>query len=181
VARLRDAIPGVAIHGDVIVGFPTEDDGAWRRSVEFIEGIEFAGIHVFRYSARPGTPAVRMAGQVDERRRKARANELLSVAAAARARFAAAQVGRQAAVLFESRLDDARWIGHAEDHTLVAVRPGDEPDLDNAIGRVAITGTDPDAPDRAVGRLLAHDRPARPLRRALPVLTSTSPGGIDAR
>jgi threonylcarbamoyladenosine tRNA methylthiotransferase MtaB len=77
VGRLRgdrrprpDAIPGVAIHGDVIVGFPTEDDAAWRRSLDFIRSIGFAGIHAFRYSARPGTPAVRMSGQVDERLRK---------------------------------------------------------------------------------------------------------------
>ncbi len=73
VGRVRDAIPGVAIHGDVIVGFPTEDDVAWRRSLAFIRSIDFAGLHVFRYSARPGTPAIRMAGQVDEPTKKRRA------------------------------------------------------------------------------------------------------------
>src|SRR6185436_1020724 len=45
VGRVRSAVPGVAIHGDVIVGFPTEDDAAWRRSLDFIRSIGFAGIH----------------------------------------------------------------------------------------------------------------------------------------
>jgi threonylcarbamoyladenosine tRNA methylthiotransferase MtaB len=182
VARLREAIPGVAIHGDVIVGFPTEDDVAWRRSLAFIEAIGYAGIHVFRYSARPGTPAIRMAGHVDERTRKSRAGDLLAVAARARATFAAAHVGHEASVLFESRLDDGRWIGHAEDHTLIAVRPRTAAQrMENAIGRVAITGIDPAASDRAVGHLLALDPPTRSLRAALPVLSSTTLGGIDAR
>jgi threonylcarbamoyladenosine tRNA methylthiotransferase MtaB len=73
VERVRNAVPGVAIHGDVIVGFPTEDEAAWERSIAFIRSIDFAGLHVFRYSARPGTAAVRMAGHVDEPTKKRRA------------------------------------------------------------------------------------------------------------
>jgi threonylcarbamoyladenosine tRNA methylthiotransferase MtaB len=154
VADVRSAGPGVAVHGDVIVGFPTEDDAAWQRSIDFIRSIDFAGVHVFRYSARPGTPAVRMAGQVDERVRKARATQLIALAAEARARWARSRVGREATVLFESRLDDGRWAGHATDHTRVAVaaRPGG--DLENVIGRVEIDAVDSAAPDRVVGRLV---------------------------
>jgi threonylcarbamoyladenosine tRNA methylthiotransferase MtaB len=167
VERSRTAIPGIAIHGDVIVGFPTEDDAAWQRSRAFIEAIGFAGIHSFRYSARPGTAAVRMAGQVDEAVKKRRAAELLAVAADARARWAGSRVGSGADVLFEERLDDGRWIGHATDHTLVAASaPNGTMTLANAIGRVAIEGVDPAAPDRAVGRIVSisaspgasHDR-----------------------
>ena len=187
VAHIRDAIPRVAIHGDVIVGFPTEDEMAWERSLAFIRSIGFAGIHVFRYSARPGTPAVRMPSVVDEPSRKRRAGELLAVAAEARTSFAAAHVGREAAVLFESRLADGRWVGHAEDHVLVAARPpAGEPDgdLENAIGRVRVTGIDREAADRAIGRVLAFDR-RRPITRGLPVLsivpaTPRQPGGIHA-
>ena len=167
VARIRGAIPGVAIHGDVIVGFPTEDDAAWARSLAFIRGIGFAGIHVFRYSSRPGTAAVRMAGALDERTKKQRAAELLAEAAAGRATFAAAQVGREAAVLFERRLPDGRWVGHAEDNVLV-VAAGDE--LENAIGRVMIERIDGEVADRAVGSIVALDRPRQRIRRDLPVV-----------
>jgi threonylcarbamoyladenosine tRNA methylthiotransferase MtaB len=154
VDRVRAAVPGVAVHGDVIVGFPTEDDAAWRRSFNFIRSIGFAGVHVFRYSARPGTPAVRMAGQVDDRARKQRAAELLAHATDARAAWARSRAGTGATVLFESRLDDGRWIGHAADHTLVAVDAGSEAGLENALGRVTIDAVDPAQPDRAIGRLV---------------------------
>ncbi len=160
VERSRTAIPGIAIHGDVIVGFPTEDAAAWQRSRAFIEAIGFAGIHSFRYSARPGTAAVRMAGQVEEAVKKRRAAELLAVAADARARWAASKVGSAADVLFEERLADGRWVGHAADHTLVAAgAPDGARSLANAIGRVAIEGVDPAAPDRAFGRIVSISAP----------------------
>jgi threonylcarbamoyladenosine tRNA methylthiotransferase MtaB len=166
VERVRAAIPAVAVHGDVIVGFPTEDDAAWRRSIDFIRSVDFAGIHVFRYSARPGTAAVRMAGVVDERTKKARAAELLALAAAARARRAESHVGELADVLFESRLADGRWVGHARDYVSVAATaPSNAPveqSLVNAIGRVAVDGVDPGAGDRAMGRILSVTPPARP-------------------
>ncbi len=90
VDRARAAIPGVAVHADVIAGFPTEDAAAFARTLEFVRSMDLAGLHVFRYSARPGTPATRMTGQVDERTKKARAADLLALAAEARARFARA-------------------------------------------------------------------------------------------
>jgi threonylcarbamoyladenosine tRNA methylthiotransferase MtaB len=157
VDRVRSAVPGVAIHGDVIVGFPTEDDAAWRRSLAFIEAIDFAGVHVFRYSARPGTPAVRMAGHVDERVRKTRAAELIALAAEAKARWAQGRVNTEASVLFESRLDDGRWVGHAADHTLVAVEPerGRGRGLENVVGRVGVESVDPSVRERVVGRLVS--------------------------
>jgi threonylcarbamoyladenosine tRNA methylthiotransferase MtaB len=167
----------VAIHGDVIVGFPTEDDAAWRRSLAFIESIGFAGIHVFRYSPRPGTPALRMTGHVEERTRRHRATELLAIAAAARARYARDHLGRVMTVLFETQLDDGRWIGHAEDHTLVAASAPGTASLENAVGRALVEAIDPAVPDRAVGRLLELDLPTRKLRGSLPVLASTSSGG----
>jgi threonylcarbamoyladenosine tRNA methylthiotransferase MtaB len=155
VDRVREAIPGAAIHADVIVGFPTEDETAWRRSVTFIGSLDVAGLHVFRYSARPGTPATRMAGQVDEPTKKRRAAELLAVAADARVRWAGQHIGGEVAVLFEEPLPDGRWVGHAEDHTLVAaVATGPTP-LGNAIGRVRVESVDPAARDRVVGRLVA--------------------------
>jgi threonylcarbamoyladenosine tRNA methylthiotransferase MtaB len=154
VERVRGAIPGVAIHGDVIVGFPTEDEASWLRSLAFIRAIAFAGIHVFRYSARPGTAAIRMRGQLDEATKKRRAAELLAVSADARARWAARQVGAVADVLFEDRLDDGRWIGHAADHTLVAAGSLPTVPLANVIARVRIEQVDPDVPDRVDGHLV---------------------------
>jgi len=160
VEQARAAIPGVAVHADVIAGFPTEEDAAFARSVAFIRGLDLAGLHVFRYSARPGTPATRMAGQVDERTKKARAGELLAVAADARAGFARRSLGTVTRVLVETRLPGGRWLGHAEDHVLVAVapRPGDPPNLENAILAVLRTAIDGEIAERVTGRTFQVQR-----------------------
>ena len=182
VARARGAIPGVAIHADVIAGFPTEDDDASRRSLAFIRGLDPAGLHVFRYSARPGTPATRMTGHVDELTKKARAGELLAVAADARATFARRGLGTVTRVLVESRLPDGRWVGHAADNVPVAVfaRPDDPDHLENAILTVRRTAIDPVAPNRVTGEIL-RVHPAPRTLRAEPLALAGSPayqGGI---
>jgi len=155
VARIRAAFPGAAIHADVIVGFPTEDDAAFARSLERIRALNPAGIHVFRYSARPGTPATRMAGQVPDPVRKARAAELLALAATCRRVFAARAIGAPRTVLFEQPDPAGGWVGHAEDHVLVRVVPGDGAALEGEIGHVAVEAIDPLDPGRVVGRLVA--------------------------
>ena len=162
VERLRRALPGVAVHADVIVGFPGEDDAAWARTATLLRELSLAGVHVFRYSARPGTPAARMVGQVDGRTKKRRSAEALALAADARARFAERQLGRELRVLFEQPLPDGRWLGHAESHVLVAAGEADgavgAASLENAIGLVLAESIDPAVPDRIVGLLLAVDR-----------------------
>ena len=172
VERVRAVIPGVAVHADVIAGFPTEDDAAFERSIAFIRSLDPAGLHVFRYSARPGTPATRMAGQVPARVKKQRAAVLLAMGAAAKAGFARATLGTTTRVLLEQRLPDGRWVGHAEDHVLVAVhpRPDDPGDLENAIATVRRTHVDPAADDRVAGGILAVDAAPRQLRPRLAVL-----------
>ena len=186
VERVRAAIPGVAVHADVIAGFPTEDEDAFDRSTAFIQALDPAGLHVFRYSARPGTPATRMTGQVPERTKKDRAAVLLGLAAEARAAWARRGLGTVTRVLVETRLPDGRWVGHAEDHVPVAVmpRPGDPGDLENAILTVRRTAVDPDVAERVAGEILAIDPAPCAIRAGLPVLAGAGSGlhgGADAR
>jgi len=160
---VRRAIPGVAVHADVIVGFPGEDDAAWDRTATFLRSLDLAGVHVFRYSMRPGTPAARMIGQVDARTKKRRSAEALAIASKARARFGERHLGRELRVLFEQKLPDGRWLGHAESHVLVAAAPPDGGSLENAIGLVHAEGIDAAVSDRLVGSLLSISRPQEPL------------------
>jgi threonylcarbamoyladenosine tRNA methylthiotransferase MtaB len=185
VERARAAMPGVAVHADVIAGFPTEDDGAFARSAAFVRSLEPAGLHVFRYSDRPGTPATRMDGQVDEATKRHRAAALLTMSADARAAFARRSLGTDTRVLVEQRLPDGRWIGHAEDHVMVAVTPQDgAADLENAILAVRRTRIDAHLAERVEGEILGLDPAPRPLRRPLPgVLAGPTapPGRASAR
>ena len=64
VDTIRGAVPGIALSGDLIVGFPGETDAEFERTRALVERIGFSRLHVFRYSARPGTPAATMPDQV---------------------------------------------------------------------------------------------------------------------
>ena len=124
VARARAAIPGVAIHADVIAGFPTEDDARAR---------PVARVHRAPRARRaPRVPllgAARDARDPDGRpgrraRRRRRGRPTCSRSAPRRRHGSRARaIGTTTRVLLEQRLADGRWVGHAEDHVLVAVTP----------------------------------------------------------
>jgi threonylcarbamoyladenosine tRNA methylthiotransferase MtaB len=152
VERVRTALPGVAIHADVMAGFPTEDEIAHERSMAFIRSIAPAGLHVFRYSERPGTAASRMTGRVDPHDRRRRATDLLRLADEARTSFAATALGRERRVLFEGRDDSERWVGRSEDYLPVVI--AHERALANQIGVVWIDAADNADPGQVVGRWL---------------------------
>ncbi len=101
VQAARDAIPGLRITSDVIVGFPGETDEEFAISAAFIEEMAFGGLHVFRYSSRPGTPAARMKGQVSSAVKKERSARLLALSDRMSADFARAFTGQQLDVLWE--------------------------------------------------------------------------------
>jgi threonylcarbamoyladenosine tRNA methylthiotransferase MtaB len=67
VENIRKLMPLAAITTDLIVGFPGESDEDFNQTVEFLKQIEFARIHIFRYSPRDGTPAAVMPGQLPNR------------------------------------------------------------------------------------------------------------------
>lgn len=111
VAAARRAMPEVAITTDVIAGFPGETEEEFAETLEFVREMGFAGGHVFTYSARPGTAAARMRGQVRPEVRKKR-NAILreafnESAQVYRRRF----VGRIMSVLWESasELNERGW------------------------------------------------------------------------
>ena len=110
--RARDLRPDIAFGADLIAGFPTESEDAFRRSLDLVEDCGLAFLHVFPYSARRGTPAARMP-QLPVALRRERAARLREAGAAVRGRFLAAQVGRPARLLVE-KLEEGRAIGHSE-------------------------------------------------------------------
>lgn len=97
----RNTIENVRITTDVIVGFPGETDEEFAISEAFIREMDFAGLHVFRYSIRPGTPASRMRNQVSTKVKKARSAELLALSDAMEAQFAQTLQGTSQSVLWE--------------------------------------------------------------------------------
>ncbi|MCL2505602.1 MAG: MiaB/RimO family radical SAM methylthiotransferase [Alphaproteobacteria bacterium] len=76
--RARKLRPDIVFGADIIAGFPTESEEAFRNSVELVESSGITWLHVFKYSARKGTPAAKMP-QVDIGIRKERAKILQDV------------------------------------------------------------------------------------------------------
>jgi len=64
IEKIRAAMPTAAIGADVMVGFPGETDSEFEATRQMIEDLPFTYLHVFTYSARPGTPAAEMKNQV---------------------------------------------------------------------------------------------------------------------
>jgi threonylcarbamoyladenosine tRNA methylthiotransferase MtaB len=64
IERIRAAMPTAAIGADVMVGFPGETDAEFAETQRMIEGLPFTYLHVFTFSARPGTPAAAMPNQI---------------------------------------------------------------------------------------------------------------------
>jgi len=99
---LRRLRPDMVFGADIIAGFPTETEESFQRSLDLIEECGLTHLHVFPFSARPGTPAARMP-QLSRQIVKERARRLRARGAIALRRHLDAEVGAIRRVLTESR------------------------------------------------------------------------------
>ena len=79
VNKLRQALPGLAVTSDVIVGFPGETEEEFQETFDFIKKVGYAELHVFPYSKRTGTPAARMENQVPDEVKNERVHKLIAL------------------------------------------------------------------------------------------------------
>lgn len=101
VEKASSAIPGLALATDIIVGFPGETEKAFTATMDVVRRVQFAKLHVFRYSPRPGTAADGMGGEVDAGTKKDRSKQLIALGNEIRSDFLRAHVGRSLEVLVE--------------------------------------------------------------------------------
>jgi tRNA-2-methylthio-N6-dimethylallyladenosine synthase len=103
IGKVRAVRPDVALSTDIIVGFPGETDTDFDQTLALATRARFAQAFTFTYSARPGTPAASLEGQVPEDVKRERLYALQSLIDADRHSFDRATVGRRVDVLFEGR------------------------------------------------------------------------------
>jgi threonylcarbamoyladenosine tRNA methylthiotransferase MtaB len=99
VRRIRERVPDAAIGADVMVGFPGETDEEFTETFRLIEEGPLTYLHVFPYSARPGTAAVEMGPQVPARVAQFRARALRRLIARKNEEFRGSMLGRRLDVL----------------------------------------------------------------------------------
>ena len=95
IEKIRAAMPTAAIGADVMVGFPGETDSEFEATRRMIEDLPFTYLHVFTYSARPGTPAAEMANQVPVHIARQRNRILRELAAEKKLSFMRGFIGKE--------------------------------------------------------------------------------------
>ncbi len=146
------AIPGLALTTDAIVGFPGETEDDARATLDLARDLQFAKVHVFRFSPRAGTAAARMRGQIAAPVARERSERLLAQSAELADRFRARHLGQTVEVLWEGRRPWG-WEGLTDTHLRVELRGDaipDEVDLRNTITAARVVGL---ADDGVRGRL----------------------------
>jgi tRNA-2-methylthio-N6-dimethylallyladenosine synthase len=105
VGRLREAVPGIALTTDVIVGFCGETEAQFQSTLELLREVRFDQVFAAAFSVRPGTPAARLADDVPRAEKKRRLQELLDMQE---------QIGRER---------NAAWVGRTTEVLVDQVRP----------------------------------------------------------
>ena len=95
IEKIRAAMPTAAIGADVMVGFPGETGAEFEATRRFIEGLPFTYLHVFTYSARPGTAAASMPNQVPVQLARERNKILRDLAAEKKLAFMRSFIGKK--------------------------------------------------------------------------------------
>ena len=153
VEGLRAARPDLALSCDFIVGFPGETEADFEATLDLVRAVGYAHSYTFKYSARPGTPAAALPGQVAEEVKDERLARLQDLINEQQAAFNAASVGKSCEVLFErAGRHPGQLVGRSPHNQAVHV---DAPR--HTIGDIAVVMIEACKPHSLEGRLLDHD------------------------
>lgn len=141
IARIRELMPEASIGVDVIVGFPGETDEEFMATVDFIKSLEISYLHVFTYSERPNTTALRIDDVVPVPVRKERNKTLRNLSLKAQRAQYEANLGKTVEVLFEDAEEDGLRMGYTSNYVRVAV-PSAEVE-GNVVRAVSLKRIDP--------------------------------------
>ncbi|HOT90028.1 MAG TPA: tRNA (N(6)-L-threonylcarbamoyladenosine(37)-C(2))-methylthiotransferase MtaB [Anaerolineae bacterium] len=136
VEAVRAVSPDIAITTDVMVGFPGETEDDFAASLDFVAQMAFARLHVFPYSERPGTPAVRLPDVVPQAVRLERAAQMRALGEQLAANYRLCFIGQSLPVLWERRDDAGYWHGLTDNYLEVMMQS--EEDLYNRITLVVL-------------------------------------------
>jgi tRNA-2-methylthio-N6-dimethylallyladenosine synthase len=141
VAALREARPDLTVSTDIIVGFPGETDADFEATLALMREARFSGVYGFKYSPRPGTPALRLGDDVPEPVKSARLAAVFRLSDELQAEQLSRLVGSVQHVLLEemSPRGDGRLSGRTERNEIVHLAPEGGLDLGSGIVPVRIT------------------------------------------
>lgn len=139
VARLRAAMPGLALSTDIIVGFPGETEEDFEDTLSLVREAAFSSAYTFIYSPRPGTPAAAMRDDTPHEVVQERFDRLAEQVASQAHEANQADLGGLARVLVEgtSKRDDSVMVGHSEKNQTVHFSLPEGRSAQELVGRIA--------------------------------------------
>ncbi len=116
IAALRAAVPHVNVTTDVIVGFPSETDEAFERTLDAVDAAGITRVHAFSYSPRPGTVAQELGDRVPPEEKKRRSRELRGRSEVRSRHHRTAKLGGGERVLID-KVAETQCSGYTADYT----------------------------------------------------------------
>ena len=135
---IKQLMPNAAIGVDVIVGYPGETDEAFLETYQFLNQLDVTYLHVFPYSERTQTTAVKLKGKVHQYKRNERVEQLRILSEKKQQAFYRANMGQKHVVLFEHEEKQGKMYGYTDNYIKVEVDY--DPLLVNELVEVEITG-----------------------------------------
>lgn len=142
VAQIKSLRPDCCIGVDVIVGFPGETDEHFLDTMNFLKDLDISYLHVFTYSERANTTAVKLGDSVPNEKRKERSKQLHILSDKKKRAFYESQIGTSRSVLWEAEEDMGYMYGFTENYVKVK-RPYDA-SLVNQFQTVSLSEIDRD-------------------------------------
>jgi threonylcarbamoyladenosine tRNA methylthiotransferase MtaB len=136
VAQIKRLNPSCCIGVDVIVGFPGETDEDFQETVDFLQALDISYLHVFTYSERANTTAIKLGDAVPMHIRKERSKQLHLLSDRKKKQFYHSQLGLKKTVLFEHEEDEGKMYGFTENY--VKVETTYDPSLVNQLVNVQL-------------------------------------------
>ena len=139
IRRVKQLMPDAFIGVDVMVGCRGETPECFEQTYQLLAELPVSQLHVFPYSERPGTMALRIPYVVDEQTKRERSHRLLELSDQKTHDFYAAHRGQQAEVLFEKATRGRAMHGFSRNYIRVELSPQDaQAELDNQIVSVQL-------------------------------------------
>ena len=142
IEKIKSILPDAFIGVDVIVGTRGETDAYFEDARRFIESLDVTQLHVFSYSERPGTQALKIDYVVDPKVKHTRSQILLDLSEKKLQAFYEAHIGREAKVLFEHTKKDGMMHGFTENY--INVETPYDASLINETRRIRLGGWNAD-------------------------------------
>jgi len=119
VNALREAVPGLTLSTDVIVGFPGETREDFEQTLTLVEEIGFVGLYGFKYSPRPFTAALKLGDDISESEKAQRLTRLFELSERLRSEHLARLQGTRQQVLVEGPGERGGYTGRTERNEIV--------------------------------------------------------------